>query len=498
MEKTIIGALPIGTTLKNGKYTIEQTLGQGGMGITYLASMQQRLTGELGEFSEKVEVAIKEFYYKDDCCRESTTKNVVIPNTNYDAKVAQYKRSFIKEAKRIAGLSHPYIVHVLEIFEENNTVYYVMQYIRGGSIKEFIDSKGAITPDIAVKYTSQIASALEYMHKKKMCHYDLKPGNIMLSKEGNAMLIDFGIAKNYDNNGQETSTTPPGLTKGYAPLEQYTSVTEFSPQIDPYSLGATLYAMVTGQTPPEPMKWIASGFPNKPQNISDALWNTIQKMMSINAHERPTMGELPQMLISNDLSDSPQDETIYEDSKIDPVSNVNPKPIDREISPTNPNPKSNNYLFWILVVAISIFVGLGAFWLVSRISNKPTKTTETMKETSIFDSQGQVIMTFTGEVIDGCPQGRGVLKYLHDSIRDRYEGNIVKGQREDSAAVLYYKNGDVYRGAFEKDHFTIGSYFDKEKGEYFQGKFQDDLPWNGVWYDSKNNVICRVENGEEK
>lgn len=249
-SRTTIGALTKGTTLQNGKYTIEGVLGQGATGITYLASMHQKLSGNLSAFEEKVHVAIKEFYFKDECQRESTTLNVMIANINNEAKVAQFKNSFIKEAKRIAGLSHPNIVHVLGIFEENATVYYVMQYIRGGSVKEKIDREGPIAPEKVVKYGMQIASALNYMHSKKMCHYDMKPGNIMLSSDDNAQLIDFGIAKNYDSNGQETSTTPPGLTKGFAPLEQYSSVTEFSPLIDVYSLGATIYAMLTGKTPP--------------------------------------------------------------------------------------------------------------------------------------------------------------------------------------------------------------------------------------------------------
>ena len=135
-QNHVIGALPIGTKLQGGTYTIERVLGQGATGITYLAGMHQKLSGNLGGFSQKVQVAIKEFYFKNECRRESTTQNVVIANTNYDAKVEQFKKSFVKEAKRIAGLSHSNIVHVLSIFEENGTVYYVMQYIGGGSIKD--------------------------------------------------------------------------------------------------------------------------------------------------------------------------------------------------------------------------------------------------------------------------------------------------------------------------------------------------------------------------
>ena len=309
------GALLPGTTLQNGKYTIKRVLGQGATGITYLATTEQQLSGNLSGFSEKVQVAIKEFYFKEECQRDAGTQSISIANTNNDAKVEQFKKSFVKEARRIAGLSHPNIVHVLGIFEENNTVYYVMQYIRGGSIKNYIDEHGPVPEKEAVKYALQVSSALQYMHEKKMCHYDLKPGNIMLSEDEDAMLIDFGISKNYDDNGQETSTTPPGLTKGFAPLEQYTSVSEFSPLIDVYSLGATLYAMLTATTPPEPMKWVDGHFTEKPENVSADLWNIVRKAMSLAGRDRPTMAEFHTLLTVYSKSGPARlngDETIYD------------------------------------------------------------------------------------------------------------------------------------------------------------------------------------------
>lgn len=505
MSNKIIGALPRGTTLQNGTYTIERALGQGATGITYLANMKQRLSGNLSEFSENVQVAIKEFYFKDECNRESTTQNVVIANTNYDAKVSQFKKSFIKEARRIAGLSHPNIVHVLGIFEENNTVYYVMQYIRGGSIKDLIENNGAMPAEKVLKYASQVASALEYMHGKNMCHYDLKPGNIMLSSDDNAMLIDFGIAKNYDNNGQETSTTPPGLTKGYAPMEQYSSVTEFSPKIDVYSLGATMYAMLLGTTPPEPVKWFQNGFTEKPDNIPNNIWSIVKKAMSMTAKERPTMRELQEMLQNPEAEDSQeQDSTIYVRDEHHPEPHVpDNHPDDGSkviVIPTPPKDrKLKDILFWIMAAVLLIATAVGCYFLVNRAVAEGTETsTDSLAVKTIYDSHGQPVMTFTGTVVDGQPQGKGTLTYLKDQYIDKYEGTLVNGLREDSAAVLFFKNGDVYRGAFTKNNLSIGAYYVKESGEYFQGKFKNDSPWNGVWYDANNNVICRVDKGEEK
>lgn len=528
---TIVGALLPGTTLQNGKYTIKRILGQGATGITYLATTEQQLSGNLSGFSEKVQVAIKEFYFKEECHRDTYTQNIRIANTNNDAKVEQFKKSFVKEARRIAGLSHPNIVHVLGIFEENNTVYYVMQYIRGGSIKNMIDERGPIPEKDAVKYAIQVSSALQYMHEKRMCHYDLKPGNIMLSEDEDAMLIDFGISKNYDDNGQETSTTPPGLTKGFAPLEQYTSVSEFSPLIDVYSLGATLYAMLTATTPPEPMKWVDGHFTEKPENVSEDLWNIVRKAMSLAGRDRPTMSELHTLLTvysntepvtsGNDdtfyetgstagFAGSYSGETIYGDTpkkKPQDVPNSNNK-TDKESASVTPDEKKNsNTLFYILIAVVALVASFAAFWFFGGGSSVKNDKVETLEEvvadsvvevTTIYDNHGEAVLTFNGEVIDGTPNGYGVLTYLKDKVKKSYEGKMINGLREDSSAVLYYKNGDVYRGAFNKDRFSIGTYYVDESGEYFRGTFKDDKPYNGYWYDAHDYIISRVENGREK
>lgn len=524
---SIIGALQPGTTLQGGRYTIKRALGQGATGITYLATTEQKLSGNLSGFSEKVQVAIKEFYFKEECQRNAVTQNVVIANTNYDAKVEQFKKSFVKEAKRIAGLSHPNIVHVLSIFEENGTVYYVMQYIRGGAIKDQIDLHGPIPEDKAVKWAIEVASALNYMHEKKMCHYDLKPGNIMLSEDDEAMLIDFGISKNYDDNGQETSTTPPGLTKGFAPLEQYTSVSEFSPQIDVYSLGATLYAMLTGSTPPEPMKWVDGHFTEKPQNVSQDLWNVVRKAMSLAGRDRPTMSELQTLLSlcrGGGGGSVGSDETFYENGSGSSGSGYSGETIydgglskeklsdiskdkdeNADTAETEPPKKQTSFLFYILVGIIALIAAFAVFWFVGRdvrpsqeVNDEEAVVVDTTEITTIYDKKGDAIYTFSGEVVDNQPSGYGVLTYLKDKVRDRYEGHMVNGKREDNSAALFYKNGDIFRGAFKNDQFEIGTYYVDESGEYFRGLFKNDKPWKGIWYNAHDYVVSRVENGREK
>ena len=229
------------SNLQDGKYRIERVLGQGGFGITYLAA-QTLLTRK---------VAIKEFFMKDFCSRDVLTHSVRTTSNDADSQVELYKKKFIKEAKNLAKLHHPHIINVMDIFEENNTFYYVMPYFTNGSLQDLVKIRGVLTEKNAIKYLKQIALALKYMHEEQhICHYDVKPANILLDDDNNAILIDFGISKNYDQKGHETTTTPIGISEGYSPIEQYRQNMEtFSPASDIYSLGATLYFLLHGKKP---------------------------------------------------------------------------------------------------------------------------------------------------------------------------------------------------------------------------------------------------------
>ena len=124
-------------------------------------------------------------------------------------------------------------------------------------------------------------------------------------------------------------------------------------------------------------------------------------------------------------------------------------------------------------------------------------TTDTTSVTTIYDSKGQPICTFNGEVVNGQPVGNGTLKYINDPDgRDYYKGGFVNGLRESDKAILHYKNGDIYRGSFKENKLDFGTYYVSENGEYFRGHFKNDKPWKGIWYDKKDKVISKVEYGE--
>lgn len=235
--------LQTGSTLQSGKYKIFSVLGQGGFGITYLA-IQSGL--------ERT-VAIKEFFMKDFCERDEATSQVTLGTESNCETVNRFREKFLKEARNIAQLNHPNIIRIYDVFEENGTAYYVMEYCEKGSLADKVKNEGALSEAVATRYILQVADALDYIHQRKMNHLDVKPANILLNEKDEAILIDFGLSKQYDAvTGSQTSTTPVGISNGYAPMEQYRpgGVCEFSPQTDIYSLGATFFMLLTGVTPP--------------------------------------------------------------------------------------------------------------------------------------------------------------------------------------------------------------------------------------------------------
>ena len=261
-----------GLELQNGKYRIIRVLGQGGFGITYLA--------ENTYFDNKV--AIKEFFPKDFCGRENTSHLTLGPQNNAET-VEKLKVRFLKEAKNIAKLDHPGIVKIYDIFEENNTAYYVMDYIEGENLNEMVKRQGPLSEAKAVEYIKKVGGALEYIHSRNMTHFDVKPANIVIRKKDDSpVLIDFGLSKQYDMHGAATSTLMQGVSHGYSPIELYnsSSVTSFSPQTDVYSLGATFYFLLTGTVPPAASEVLEKGVPDS-YNISKVNLVAIKNAMSV-------------------------------------------------------------------------------------------------------------------------------------------------------------------------------------------------------------------------
>lgn len=239
----VVSHLRCGAVL-NGNFKIEKVLGQGGFGITYLAT----------DLALQRPVAIKEFFPREFCNRDSDTSHVSVGTVGNKELVERFKAKFLKEARNIARFDCPYIIKIYAAFEANGTAYYVMEYIEGENLSQIVKGEGPLPEGRALGYIEKVGEALEYIHDKhKMNHLDVKPANIMVRRSTDTpILIDFGLSKQYAGTGHQTSTTPVGISHGYAPLEQYSEggVSEFSPASDVYSLAATLYCLLTGNTPP--------------------------------------------------------------------------------------------------------------------------------------------------------------------------------------------------------------------------------------------------------
>lgn len=229
-----------GTLLHGGIYKIEKVLGQGSFGITYLA--------EHTKLAKKV--AIKEFFMKE---LNSRSEDGSITGMSDGSLSQSYCQKFQKEADNLSRLDNQNIIRVTDSFSENGTFYYVMDYIDGQNLNDYVKTH-YVDAEEAVSIIKSVADALIYMHEEKhMLHLDLKPSNVMRRSDGHVFLIDFGLSKHYGDDGlPETSTTIGLGTVGYAPIEQANRARngEFRPTIDVYALGATLYKLLTRETPP--------------------------------------------------------------------------------------------------------------------------------------------------------------------------------------------------------------------------------------------------------
>ncbi len=374
-----------GNTLQGGKYRIEKVLGQGSFGITYLASYATTIEGALGKMTVDIKVAIKEFFMSEVNQRNEQTHGVEGSSSTI---FTNYRIKFRKEAQNLASLHHPHIVQVTDVFDENNTTYYVMQYIEGMSLDSFIASKGRVSAEDTILIAAQIGQALSYMHQRHMLHLDLKPGNIMLDKQGQVHLIDFGLSKQYDSNGEPESSTSIGMgTPGYAPIEQANRMgqgKQFQATIDVYAFGATVYKMLTGRRPDDASVILNDGFPFgflQQLGVQQNMINAVQRAMAPQRNARfQTVTEFVQALDDGrTIPYSAPDFTLVDDNTItasseptQPIrpsrpsqpSSATPSPNDEELAPSTSKLAMKQIMVVLCVciaAAMVLFLAMGKF-----------------------------------------------------------------------------------------------------------------------------------------
>lgn len=521
-----IQGLKPGSMLRHETYRIERMLGQGGFGITYLAT----------DLNLERLVAIKEFFPKDYCDREATTSHVTLGTQGASEFVNRLKAKFLKEARNIAKFDHPGIIKIHAAFEENNTAYYVMDYIEGESLSEMVKRQGPLPEEKAVEYIEKVGEALEYIHAHKINHLDIKPANIMVRRsDDNPILIDFGLSKQYDSSGLQTSTTPTGISHGYAPMEQYNDggVKEFSPQTDLYSLAATLYYMLSGVTPPQATKLIEDEL-TFPESIPAAFISPISKAMSPSRksrHEsvRKFFSVIRGVMVkeeSTEIIKKPKPQTAPKPKQTpEPTPKPEPKPApnptpdsqdDSELpSDQESDSKSKKGLYIGLGIASAIVIAIVIIFASGGKGNGGKDSSEdadsismnvveaieaTPKVTDMYWKSTLGGMSYTGEVmIDSVsgkriPHGKGVAEITDGQYKGNiYDGEFVNGNMEGQATYTLV-DGDTFVGTFKNNQYHQGRYTIKWHGDYFEGSFKNGNPdeSNGVWYNNKGEKISNT------
>ena len=525
-----------GTLLHGGIYKIEKVLGQGSFGITYLA--------EHTKLAKKV--AIKEFFMKE---LNSRSEDGSITGMSDGSLSQSYCQKFQKEADNLSRLDNQNIVRVTDSFSENGTFYYVMDYIDGQNLNDYVKTH-YVDAEEAVSIIKSVADALIYMHEEKhMLHLDLKPSNVMRRSDGHVFLIDFGLSKHYGDDGQPETSTTIGLgTVGYAPIEQANRARngEFRPTIDVYALGATLYKLLTRETPPPASDLVSDDglLENKlrEKKVPDNLIKVVIGAMCPNVKKRIQSVRVFRDVLTGSrtlesASTKPSEETVViknntkttdgEETIVANRSTRNRKNSRNNNTRKYPNVKKEDdkessngdskIIISIFVIAVVIVIGIlgfrdcGGYYTTNHTAAPAINAdsdTVMVEDTAIdCDSVAMYVenkteiffgetVRYTGNVFTDPYPGRfypcdnGKMIFSDGRI---YEGPFNRGRMEGDNATFTYPNGDKFIGSFYDNHFYEGTYTVKETGEKFVGTFDNNgQPQRGSWYDVDGNFLQNV------
>ena len=356
----------MGTTLERGallhkRYRIVEILGQGGMGSVYRA-----VDENLG-----MDVAVKENLFTSD----------------------EYARQFRLEAVILANLRHPNLPRVTDHFVIGDQgQYLIMDYIEGEDLRQRMERAGSISEEEAILVGAAMCDALQYLHTRKpaVIHRDVKPGNVRITSDGHIYLVDFGLAK-LVKGSQATTTGARAMTPGYSPPEQY-GTARTDPRTDVYSLGATLYAALTGIIPEDGLSRAMDNVeltPLRKRNpkVSRKLANAIEKAMSVRPDDRfQSAEEFKQALATSNvktqrlegeitIEPSPQISEINENEnlaqEVPPAENIPPQPPPPTSKPhktLKPRKKRGRgagfwvFLSFFLLAVLAVVVSIIIFW----------------------------------------------------------------------------------------------------------------------------------------
>lgn len=376
--------LPVGTTLKNGQYRIVRHLKSGGFGNTYVV--------EDTSFHECS--AMKEFFIHAKGVNTRSGMTVTVSNPVNEDDFLLYKRKFIHEIQRLRELHNRHVVRIYDDFEENNTAYYVMEFIDGESLTDRLSRTGrAMTEAEVTDVLRQVLNALTEVHGKGFVHADITPNNIMIDKSGNVVLIDFGSTKEVEEGNHRSTLAAMTRTPDYTPQEQLDGdVSRMGPWSDFYSLGVTLFRLLTLESPLElkdkeeeafapyqdhirqPMRelilWMTK--PNRrkrPQSVAEILAfvkeNFKGRPSETHKQDEPTLAEEKKETKDEktelEKKTDAKDKTEFEEKKTAVDKKVSPKPKPSPASMPQPKVRSLNWM-WIVGAVAFVALVVGLLW----------------------------------------------------------------------------------------------------------------------------------------
>lgn len=511
-----------GTLLRGGAYRVERALSSGGFGNTYVVT----------NLNFDVVCAMKEFFMKGINLRDGNTVTVSVPDNrpSFDAQRDKFK----KEAQRLWRLQNDHIVKVHDLFEENGTVYYVMDFIDGESLGERLKRQGRpLTEDELLPLLRQALDALESVHNQKIWHLDIKPANMMVNRQEQLFLIDFGASKQlHTSDGHSVATSSAmAFTPGYAPLEQTDQNFKlFGPWTDLYALGASVFKLLTDQTPPSASEIISMGGRLQfPQQVSPRMQQLISWMMKPAYVERPQSAAEVREFLDKPAEVAPADEETQvvtkdngdeetvmvekaqgsksqgEEKKLEkqeyPNRNAQPSTTNSETSTINPFEDDEEKKPWgkiVGIIAAVLVLGIGGYFALSGGGSstndadvkgsieqkmKEEKRVEKMEFSSSANEKG----TYSGPIDDsGKPHGIGHYDATSFTYDGPFEHGVLQGK---GAKYVSKKDGSRFEGEMKNGFYLSGKYIAAD-GSRFEGTFDaKGYPEHGSWYDEQGKKL---------
>lgn len=419
--------LALGSTVKS-PYQVARVLGHGGFGITYLG----------WDANLQIKVAIKEYLPREWAHRDANVGQVVANSSDAQVHFQTGLNNFLAEARTLAKFQqHPGIVSVLSFFPAFGTGYMVMEYVEGQTLKSYLQQYGQLAWTQTLDIFMQIMDALRAVHKAGLLHRDIAPDNIYICSDGRVKLLDFGAAQLDGIGSVQSAQSQTVIVKpGFAPEEQYRNTREQGPWSDVYSVAASMYYCLTGQSPPDALERLKQDSLEPPSVygvlIPPAAEQALLKALAVNSFQRPQSIEtLQQQFLS--LPASPA-------VGLDTRTNIHVKPRQKSAFPYPAESKTRHFFSWhrwLLVGSLSLMMLIFIFQL-AKDKNPRVERVPLAKESgqSLQMSAPEPISN-NDEVVDRSRQrelerqASEELKQQQDAALKRFE----ERQRQESAPV---------------------------------------------------------------